>query len=172
MSYLARLKAEISGKAATVTTVKTAISPFDSLGSSDGEHISENEVEEKAEAVDALPALESIAEDSAEFYEERAAIIELDGGQSRDDAEAAAREATERHRRECWNRFQKRADAILSLPLWEARLKAVERHRQAHGEIAGQEMMSWIRGKSGLDSVTLKTVPGLFASPISYIFKP
>ncbi len=51
-------------------------------------------------------ALESIDEDCAEFYEERAAIMQFDGGQSRDAAEAAARDATEKHRRECFERLQ------------------------------------------------------------------
>ncbi len=68
------------------------------------------------------------------------------GGLSREDAEAAARDATEKYRRECFERLQKRADAILSLPTWEARTEAIERHRQLYGEIAGQEMDSWICG--------------------------
>ena len=70
--------------------------------------------------------------------------MEFDGGLSRADAEAAAYEATERHRRECWERFKKAADAILNLPTWEAQRKAIEHHRELYGEIAGQEMNNWI----------------------------
>ncbi|MDQ3196655.1 MAG: hypothetical protein M3Q32_09945 [Pseudomonadota bacterium] len=96
-------------------------------------------------------SLGSINENCAEVFSERAAIMEYDGGLSREEAEAAARDATEKYRRECFERLQRRADAILSLPTWEGRLKAIERHGQLYGEIAGQEMNNWIRGKSGLE---------------------
>jgi hypothetical protein len=71
-------------------------------------------------------SLESIAEDCTGFFEERAAIMEYDGGLSREDAEAAAREATETQR------------LANPEPTWERRLKAMKRDRQQHGEIAGQ----------------------------------
>nr|MBA2352193.1 hypothetical protein [Burkholderiales bacterium] len=44
----------------------------------------------------ARASLESINENCAEFFEERAAIMEYDGNLSREDAEAAARAATEK----------------------------------------------------------------------------
>jgi len=42
-----------------------------------------------------LPELEAARED----FEERASIMQFDGGLSREDAEAAAQAATEKHRR-------------------------------------------------------------------------
>ncbi len=109
---------------------------------SDISHISVTR--EGAKAPLAEPALESTNENCAEFFSERAAIMEFDGGLSRADAEAAAYEATERHRRECWERFKKAADAFLNLPTWEAQRKAIEHHRELYGETGGQEMNNWI----------------------------
>ena len=107
----------------------------------------------------ACPATEeAINADALEFFEERAAIAEYDGGLTRDEAEEAAREATERYRRECWERHQRNAERILSLPTWAAREKALERyHKEAvaqYGDKAGdsmvREMTAWIRFRSGL----------------------
>ena len=61
-----------------------------------------------------------------EFFEERAAIREFDGGQQRQEAEAAARIETERHRAEC------EARALVALPSDDERrgyLEGVEAHR-------------------------------------------
>lgn len=101
---------------------------------------------------------QAITDGAAEFFEERAAIGEFDGGLSREDAEAQAREATERHKQKCWDRHQKAANYILSLPTWQAREKALERYRQEAiatygemtGNIMGREMASWVRFRSGL----------------------
>jgi hypothetical protein len=101
---------------------------------------------------------QAITGDAAELFEERAAIAEYDAGLSREDAETQAREAIERHKQECWNRHQKVANYILSLPTWPAREKALERYRQAAmatygettGNIIGREMAGWVRFRSGL----------------------
>lgn len=61
-----------------------------------------------------------------EFFEERAAIREFDGGQQRQDAEAAARLETERHRAQC------EARALVAMLSNDERgdyLEDVERHR-------------------------------------------
>jgi hypothetical protein len=83
---------------------------------------------------------------------------QLDGGLSHEEAEAQAREETERDRRECWERHQKAANYILSLPTWQARERALERYQQEkvaqydeiNGEIMGREMANWVRFRSGL----------------------
>ena len=101
---------------------------------------------------------EAINADAIEFFEERAAIAEFDGGLSREEAEKEAREATERHRRECWERHQRNAERILSLQTWAAREQALERYRTSavaqYGDKAGatmaKEMGAWIRFRSGL----------------------
>ena len=101
---------------------------------------------------------EAIDADAREFFEERAAIAEYDGGLSREEAEAKAREATERHRLACWERHLRNAERILSLPTWAAREQALERYgREAvaqYGNKAGatmaKEMTAWIRFRSGL----------------------
>ena len=75
--------------------------------------------EHKAELLASLSAphtAQAIEQSVAEFFEERAAIAEYDGGLSREEAEARAREATERHRLACWERHQRNAELILSLP--------------------------------------------------------
>jgi hypothetical protein len=95
-----------------------------------------------------------------EFFEERAAIAEFDGGLSREDAEAQAREATERHKQKCWDRHQRAANYVLSLPTWPAREKALDRFRQeaiatygeTTGNIMGREMTGWVRFRNGLTS--------------------
>ena len=99
-----------------------------------------------------------IEQSVSEFFEERAGIAEFDGGLSREEAEAQAKVETERHRRECWERHQRNAERILSLPTWEAREQAIERYgREAvaqYGDKAGatmaKEMTAWIRFRSGL----------------------
>ena len=110
-------------------------------------------------AVLSTPATaEAIDATALEFFEERAAIAEFDGGLSREEAEEGAREATERHRRECWERHQRNAERILSLPTWAAREQALDRYRKAavvqYGEETGatmaKEMTAWIRFRCGL----------------------
>ena len=117
--------------------------------------------EHKPELMAALSApitAKEIEESVAEFFEERAAITEYDGGLTREEAEKEAREATERYRRECWERHQRNAERILSLPTREAREQALERYgREAvaqYGEATGvimvREMTAWIRFRRGL----------------------
>ena len=117
--------------------------------------------EHKPELMAALSApitAKEIEQSVSEFFEERAGIAEFDGGLSREEAEAQAKVETERHRRECWERHQRNAERILSLPTWEAREQAIERYgREAvaqYGDKAGatmaKEMTAWIRFRSGL----------------------
>ena len=117
--------------------------------------------EHKAELLASLSAphtAQAIEQSVAEFFEERAAIAEYDGGLTREEAEKEARDATERHRLACWERHQRNAELILSLPTWAARKKAIERYgREAvaqYGDKAGatmaKEMTAWIRFRSGL----------------------
>ncbi len=58
----------------------------------------------KAELLAALrqSRLESMTEECAEFYAERAAIAQYDGNLSLEQAEAEAQIATGRYRRDCW----------------------------------------------------------------------
>ena len=94
---------------------------------------------------------DAINADAIEFFEERAAIAEYDGGLTREEAEKEAREATERHRRECWERHQRNAERILSLPTWAAREQALERYRKAamaqYGDKAGATMAKEMRSE-------------------------
>jgi hypothetical protein len=110
--------------------------------------------------VDCPATVTVLNEGAMEFFEERAAVAEYDAGLSREDAEAQAREATERHKQKCRDRQQKVANYILSLPTWVARQKELERYRQqaiatygeTAGNIIGREMAGWIRFRGGLIS--------------------
>ena len=93
-------------------------------------------------------ALESINENCAEFYEERAAIMEYDGGLSREDAEAAARDATEKYRRECYERLQKAADAILGMPTRAMQKRELAKYCEGKSAAACAEMRGWLDHKS------------------------
>jgi hypothetical protein len=98
------------------------------------------------------PAIvQAITNGAAEFFEERAAIAKFNGGLSHEEAEPQARQETERDRRECWERHQKAANYILSLPTWQARERALERYQQEkvaqYDEVNGEIMAAkWPTG--------------------------
>ncbi len=113
---------------------------------SDISHISVTR--EGAKAPLAEPALESTNENCAEFFSERAAIMEYDGRLPREDAEAAARDATEKYRRECFERLQKAADAILSMPTRAMQKRELAKYCEGKSAAACAEMRGWLDHKS------------------------
>ncbi|MBX9631439.1 MAG: hypothetical protein K2X67_13045 [Burkholderiales bacterium] len=106
----------------------------------------------------ALSAREATDDAALEYFEERAAVREFEGGQNRPAAEGAARAETEAYRRACWERFQAAADEILRIPSPGGRERALAHYRaramrdrgEQRGEIAAVEMAAWVRHRATL----------------------
>ena len=144
MSYLERLKADISGNTPTLGTDKADKSPFVSFVSAQGRHISRNELFIFAPPGD--PANDD------EALQERAAIMAEANGWN--DATALKEARWQADRERCWRTFLRNAARVLAAPeaereglLAQYRAEADRRYGERTALDMAQSLASWVRGR-------------------------